>query len=218
MKRYLPFILIAAVLLVAIAAGVIFFQHRKQSRPTVALSNFGRPGAEPPHLRGSADAPVQLEEFGDFECEPCSMLWPILTDIEQEYGERLVVIFRQHPLSNHRNALAAARAAEAAGLQNRFWEMHDSLYRNRAVWVPALDPRPYFEAYAGYLGLDLTRFKRDLEGPEVGQRIAADQDRGASLKVDRTPVIFINGELMPFTNWPDEDIRKTIDAALKNKK
>src|SRR4051812_17733932 len=216
MKRYLPFILIACVLLVAIGAGVAFFRHRKQSRTTT--SAFGRPGAEPPHLRGSTNAPVQLEEFGDFECEPCSILWPILADMEREYGERLAVTFREHPLVNHRNAMAGARAAEAAGLQNRFWEMHDSLYRNRAVWVPALDPRPYFDAYAGYLGLDLGRFKRDLDGTEVAKRIAADQDRGVSLKVDRTPVIFINGQLMPFSSWPDEDLRKTIDAALKNQK
>ena len=215
MKRYLPFVLIAAVLVVALGAGALFLHYRSQPRPTPEV---GRPGADPPHVRGLVTAPVQVEEFGDFECEPCSILWPILAEIEREYGDRLAVTFRQHPLSNHRNAMAGARASEAAGLQNRFWEMHDSLYRNRAVWVPALDPRPYFNAYATYLGLDVARFKRDFESPEVTKRIAADQDRGASLNVDRTPVIFVNGKLMPFSSWPDEDLRKAIDAALKNKK
>ena len=142
------------------------------------------------------------------------MLWPVLKNLETDYGDKISITFRQHPLSNHRNALAAARAAEAAGLQDRFWQMHDSLYTNRAVWVRALDPSGYFTTYASYLGLDTARFKRDMAGEEVARRIQADQARGASLGVDRTPVIFVNGQQLAFSSSPDDDLRRAIDAAL----
>src|SRR5205807_7572805 len=90
--------------------------------------NYGRPGAEPMHIRGDASAPAVLEEFGDFECLPCSLMWPLLEKLEHDYNKRLVVVFREHPLKMHRFALDAARAAEAAGLQDKFWEMHDILH------------------------------------------------------------------------------------------
>ena len=176
--------------------------------------SYGRPGAEPMHLRGDPAAPVVLEEFGDFECRPCSLVWPILETLERDYDKRLVVVFREHPLKMHRFALDAARAAEAAGLQGKFWEMHDTLYRNRASWIPATYVRPYLNDYATELGLDLDRFKADIDGEEVGKRIAADQDRGDSLGIDRTPVIFLNGERIPPTEYTDKGLRAAIDKAL----
>lgn len=211
MKRYLPFAIILGVLLVSVAAGVFLFQYRQQPKPK---SMPGTPGAEPAHIQGSQSAPVSLEEFGDFECMPCYMLLPVMKNLKTDYGDKISITFRQHPLSNHRNALGAARAAEAAGLQGKFWEMHDSLYLNRAVWVPALDPSGYFVTYATYLGLDGACFKKDMAGEEVARRIQADQARGASLGVDRTPVIFVNGERIVFSASPDDDLRQAIDAAL----
>jgi len=165
-------------------------------------------------MRGLASAPVALEEFGDFECLPCFLLWPVLKNVEHDYGERLSVTFRQHPLPQHHHAREAALAAEAAGLQGRFWEMHDWLYQNRSVWVRALDVRPFFTSYASYLGLDVERFKKDMDGTEGAKRIADDEERGSAFKIDRTPVIFINGQLMPFSSSPEEDLRNGIDAAL----
>jgi protein-disulfide isomerase len=166
------------------------------------------------HLRGEPGAPVVLEEFGDFECLPCSLFWPILEKLEQEYGNRLAVVFREHPLKMHRYALDAARAAEAAGLQNKFWEMHDILYRTRGNWVPADYIRPYLNDYATELRLDVDRFKTDMDGDDVAKRITADQDRGDSLAIDRTPVIFVNGEKIPVTERDEKGLRKAIDKAL----
>lgn len=215
MKRYLPFAIISGVLLLALGGGMLLFHYRQQppARPA-----FGRPGAEPPHLRGNARAPVQLEEFGDFECLPCSAVWAILQKVEHDYGKRLSVIFRHHPLKQHRYALDAARAAEAAGLQGRFWEMHDALYKNRALWVPAENVRPLFQRYAAEIGLDLERFKADMDGDKVAKQIEADLDRGASLGVDRTPVIFINGEQIPFSSLrTEEGLHSAIDKTLQTK-
>jgi protein-disulfide isomerase len=169
------------------------------------------------HVRGDANAPVVLEEFGDFECRPCSLIFAILEKLEQDYGDRLVVVFREHPLKMHKYALDAARAAEASGLQGKFWEMHDTLYRNRDTWIPSPYVRPYFNEYATALQLDVDRFKTDMDGPAVARRIIADQERGDSLAVDRTPIIYINGEKVNVTDLNDKGLRAMIDKALAAK-
>ena len=223
-KRYLPFGIIVGVLLLTVVAGIFLFRARRPAPPPQsALTAPGaspaqhQPGATPPHMEGSASAPVALEEFGDFECMPCYMLLPIMKNLKIDYGDKISLTFRQHPLANHRNALPAARAAEAAGLQGKFWEMHDTLYLGRRAWVPALDPNEHFTTYASSLGLDTARFKKDMAGEQVARRIQADQARGASMGVDRTPVIFVNGERITFSASPDEDLRKAIDTALAAK-
>jgi protein-disulfide isomerase len=216
MKRYLPFAIVLGVLLIAVGVGVFFVQNRRQQPP--ATTSAGVPGAEPPHMHGPATARVSLEEFGDFECMPCYMLFPVLKNLEKDYGDNVSFTFREHPLPQHRNALEGARAAEAAGLQGQFWQMHDKLYLNRSVWVPALDVRGYLTTYATYLGLDVARFKKDMDGEEVAQRIKADQARGVSLGVDRTPVVFINGQKIAFSASPDADMRAAIDKALAVKR
>jgi predicted DsbA family dithiol-disulfide isomerase len=186
--------------------------------PTAGPSfSYGRPGAAPMHVRGDPGAPVVLEEFGDFECLPCSLLWPILQKLERDYEKRLVVVFREHPLKMHHFALDAARGAEAAGLQGKFWEMHDALYRNRATWVPAAYVTPYLVQYASEIGLDVDRFKAAIDGDDVAKRIAADQDRGDSLGIDRTPVVFLNGEKLPPTDHKEDALRGRIDKALAAK-
>ncbi|HEY2615513.1 MAG TPA: thioredoxin domain-containing protein [Chthoniobacterales bacterium] len=214
MKRYLPFLIISAVLILALGSGALFYRYRSQPPPRPA---YGKAGAEPPHLRGSPRASVILEEFGDFQCFPCSVLWTTLKKVEPDYGKRLAVIFREHPLPMHPYALDAARAAEAAGLQGRFWEMYDLLYQNHAAWSKGPFVRPSFRQYAATLGLDLARFDSDMDGSEVTKRIAADQVRGDSLGVDRTPIIFLNGERLAANARSVDGLHAAIDAALKPK-
>ena len=213
MKRYLPFAIIFAVFLVTLGAGALLL-HFHQSPPPPPKLAFGKPGAEPAHVRGPANASVELEEFGDFECLPCFMLWPALQNIEKDYAKNLSVTFRQHPLAQHPHAREAARAAEAAGLQDRFWEMYDLLYLRRSNWVRADDVRAFFITCASELKLDLERFKKDMDGEEVAKRIAADEDRGASLGIDRTPFVFINGKKVEFSPQPEDGLRTEIEAAL----
>lgn len=219
MKRYLPYAIIVAVFLISTVAGVELYQNNQdQPRARTGKLAFGLPGAAPSHVRGPAKAPVLLEEFGDFECVPCSLLYPILKKAKADYGERLSVTFREYPLTKHTHALEAARAAEAAGLQGRFWEMHDSLYENRLVWLSAADIRAALIELAAKLGLDMERFQKDMDSEEVTKRIAADRDRVTSLELDRTPSIFINGDRMTARPITDENLHAAIDAALGNKK
>ena len=218
MKRYLPYAIIIAAFLLATVAAVELYQNQDQPPPRTGKLAFGKPGAEPPHLHGPAKAPVALEEFGDFECKPCSLFYPILKKAVADYGDRLSVTFREYPLSKHTHALDAARAAEAAGMQGRFWEMHDSLYEERLVWLNATDTRAALISCAAKLGLDIERFKKDMDGDQVSERLAADHDRVTSLELDRTPSVFINGDRVTTRPITAEALHAAIDAALGNQK
>jgi protein-disulfide isomerase len=222
-RRLLPFLIIPFVLLLAIVGGAWLYDVKQQQMVAAAAANAAKAasliklGADPPHVRGSATAPVTLEEFGDFQCKPCGDLSPIVEKLEQDYGDRLRVIFRQFPLTMHRFAFKAACASEAAGLQGRFWEMHDLLYHNRFIWPQGPDVGNAFTGYAKSLGLDVERFKADMNGEQVKSRIAADELRGKSLGVDRTPVLFINNRQVPVTSFNPPGLHAVIDAALERK-
>jgi len=227
MKRILPFVIIALVL----GAGLFtarYLQRASSENPKPVLTpsaspvatrstgNPGEPGAEPAHALGDAKAPVTLEEFGDFECPPFGVLHPILKVIETEYRPAKVrIIFREFPLvPNHVHALAAARAAEAAGLQGRFWEMHDMIYEHQKEWHEAFDVRPIFEGYAKNIGLDLKQFAGDINSEIVERRIFLDGKRAHSLGVQGTPTVFLNGNEVPFESLPPEKLKPLIDKEL----
>lgn len=229
MKRYLPFVIIILVLVVALGAGwyltrtpaespaasTVPSAARSSASPTANLSASNEPGALPPHTIGPPNAPVTLEEFGDFECPPCGLLHPVLKTMEREFGPRLQVIFREFPLvPTHPHALAAARAAEAAGLQRKFWEMHDLLYENQKAWHDAFDVRPIFESYATRIGLDLERFKSDSTNEIVERRIFLDGKRAHALGVKGTPTVFLNGREVPFESLAPEKLRVLINVEL----
>ena len=212
MKRKLPFIIIGAVLVLALIGGVWFYRSRK---PGVVLNTkAGAPGAQPPQVLGPNDARVTIEEFGDFQCPSCGKIHPVLKSVEADYGTRVAIVFREFPMTQmHANALEAARAAEAAGLQGAFWQMHDFIYDTQEMWSNWKDVRSVFARQATIMGLDPKRLRGDMDSLEVQQRIAADQQRGQSLGVVGTPAVFLNGRLIA----PEEleHLRELIDAAIK---
>ncbi|MGH9900839.1 MAG: DsbA family protein [Pyrinomonadaceae bacterium] len=228
-NRYLPFIIIGAVLAVAVVAGTMWFRSAEPAAPAAATSQTASvqpvparrdplPGARPPHVRGVDRAPVTLEEFGDFQCPPCAALHPEMKKIEADFGERLRVVFRHLPLPNHQYAVDAARAAEAAAKQGRFWEMHDMIFENQNAWKNGPDVRAIFTTYARNLGLNVEKFKADMDAMDVAQRIVADQQRAASLGVTGTPTVFLNGRELDFRNLTLEGLRAEIEAAGAGKK
>jgi protein-disulfide isomerase len=220
MKRNLPILIIAAVLVGAFVVGVLMYKAMKPAPEKIQTTqaNAVASGAEPPHTRGVQSAPVLLEEFGDFECPPCGALYPILKEIERDYGDRLRVDFRQYPLvTMHKHAYDAARAAEAAGAQGKFWEMHDMLYEKQAVWTVAPDPRSEFLNYARALNLNEDAFMRDLVGEMSSDRVAQDIRRGKSMGVLGTPTVFVNNRQLKAEEMTQDGIHKAIEAALKEK-
>jgi protein-disulfide isomerase len=217
MKRYLPFLIIIGVLIISTVLGVWLYRRSTQPAPVTA-SSTAQPEASSAHVRGEASAPVTIEEFADFQCPPCGALHPEMKKIEEEYGPRLKVIFRNYPVvALHKHALQAAHAAEAAGLQGRFWEMHDMLFSNQEQWDKSDDVRPIFSDYARSLNLDVQRFNTDMDGTEVSRRILEDQDRARTLRVRGTPTLIINGRQLQPTEFTREGMRAAINTALREK-
>lgn len=225
MKRSLPFIIIIVVLVAAVAVAWSLKRSGTQpSAPTSGpaenpsapdASNTAHPGAQPPHVLGPEDAPVTLEEFGDFQCPPCGLFHPVLQTMEREFGPKLRVIFREYPLvPAHPHALSAARAAEAAGMQGKFWEMHGKLFDNQKTWKDAFDVRPIFEGYASEMGLNLDKYRQDVTGEAVAQRIFLDGKRAHALGVSGTPTVFMNGREVPFESLAPEKLRVVISTEI----
>jgi protein-disulfide isomerase len=238
MKRILPFLLILVVLAVALVSAWYLTRTIPASPSTTVVSTNstssssngttpasstsgqpvaqrGVPGAEPAHTLGSPNSTVRLEEFGDFQCPPCGMFHPILEQMRKEFGDRLHITFREYPLvPAHQNALAAASAAEAAGLQGKFWEMHDLIYEHQADWKDLVDVRPVFEGYAMRIGLNLDRYKTDVSSNVVAQRIFLDGKRAHSLGVQGTPTVFLNGKEVPFESLQPEKLRVVIQNEM----
>ena len=146
------------------------------------------------------------------------MFHPVLEQMEQEFGDKLHVTFREFPLvPTHKHALAAASAAEAAGMQGKFWQMHKLIYDHQNDWKKEFDVRPIFEGYAKEIGLNIERYQRDLISDAVAQRIFMDGKRGHSLGVKGTPTVFLNGREVPFESLlPAENLRLLIQKELMN--
>lgn len=139
-------------------------------------------------VRGAAMASVTIVEFSDFQCPFCGRAHPLLSDVLRELSGRVKLVFKHYPLSGHVRAMPAARAAEAARIQGKFWEMHDLLFEHQEALEDA-----DLERYAQQLSLDMTRFRADMASPEVQQRIESDRAQGAAVGVEATPTIIING-------------------------
>ncbi|HZE13887.1 MAG TPA: thioredoxin domain-containing protein [Chthoniobacterales bacterium] len=209
MKRYLPFLIVAAVALTTFAGGFALYRYKKLAAPTATSGVAG--GI---HVRGKADAAVTIEEFGDFQCPPCGGMAAALHKLGDEYGARLRLIFHHFPLAMHAHAREAAIAAEAAHEQGKFWEMHDVLYKEQALWSKAPDVPALLNGYAGSIGLDVERFKKDLLNPEVAARVDADQKLGASRGVTSTPTLFINNVVLPAAEINPAGVHKAVETAL----
>ena len=215
MKRFAPFIIVVVVALVAVGGGIYFYNLKRAANPPPKVAKTEET-TESVHVLGPADAAVTVEEFGDFQCPPCSKLSEPLNQLQKQYNLRL--IYREFPLAIHVHAKEAAFAAEAAGRQGRFWQMHDLLYREQAVWSKATDARALFNAYAGMLQLDLDRFKTDMDSSEVQQQVEIDSHRGAAIGVKNTPTIFINNEAVPGPQSNPESLTPLVEAAVKKAK
>src|SRR5881227_3399194 len=210
MKRYLPFIIVGAAALTALASGRLLCRTMEPHRLTIAADETisGKGLAKSVHIRGNPDAPVTLEEFGDFECPSCANLATFVDQLIKEYHPRVRLIFRNFPLPMHQHARDAALAAEAAGLQGRYWEMHDMLYREQPVWSSSNDVRTLFISYAETLGLDLHQFKSDMESDKVRGHIEFDQARAKSLGVETAPSLFVGKREMDANDRNPEGVRR----------
>lgn len=198
--------------IVVFFGGLIFWNtHKTDSKTTnvVATTN----------VTGKLDSKVTFLEYGDFQCNACQAYNPTVDAVRQKYADRVKFQFRNLPLpSLHPNAIGAARAAEAAAKQGKFWQMHDALYQsaNWQVWIAASDPNSLFEQYARQIGLNETQFKKDFISSSTNDAINADiaafQKTGQSMA---TPTFFINGTYIPLSSLVDSKGSASVDAFSK---
>jgi protein-disulfide isomerase len=218
MKRYLPFIIVAVVAMLTAGSGMMLYRAKQRALSVSGATVGDKSGLTPQHVRGGSDAPVTLQEFGDFQCAACAATTlESIRPLEKEYGARLRVIFWHFPLAVHQHGRDAALAAEAASLQARFWEMHDLLYQNQAAWSKAPDVRLLFDSYAQALHLDVERFRKDFESDQVAARVDRQREHGVSLGVKNTPTIFINDRELPPPFTP-ERLHEAVDTAMGGEK
>jgi protein-disulfide isomerase len=172
-------------------------------------SDLALPVNDEDHFAGNPDAPVVLVEYGDYECPFCAQAYPIVQLLRRQFGDELAFAFRNFPLVQaHPHALVAAEAAEAAGLQGRFWPMHDTLFTHQ----DALEPENLL-LYARALDLDLERFVADANSEDVARRIERDIESGVASGVPGTPTFFVNGRRHTGSFAP-ESLGAAIERAL----
>ena len=214
----------------AIAFGGFFWftKHKKTTttnttstaQPTNHLyaTVSGKQVTDQKELEQLTKSRVVLVEYGDFQCPACGQYYPLVKQVKEKYGDKMVFQFRNFPLSQiHQNAMAAHRAAAAASNQGKFWEMHNALYESQKSWESSSSPSTYFEGLAQQLGLDMTKYKQDAASAAVNDIINADVAAGQKLGADSTPTFVINGKKIDESPRDVEGFGKLIEAAASNK-
>ena len=205
--------LVVIVAAVVFAGSIAIYLSRQgaaspstENTVTTAATGGGR-------VRGNPDAPITIVEYGDFQCPTCGSYHPVLDELLSRYGDKLKLEYHHFPLiSIHPNALPAALAAEAAGDQGKFWEMHDLLYANQNAWSPSPNAESLFVQYAVELGLDTNQFMQSVRSPATRDRVLADVSKGNPF-VMGTPTFILNGQQLADLPGLEGFVQK-IDALL----
>jgi protein-disulfide isomerase len=181
------------------------YKERFDSTTAVAIPADGSPA------RGPDDAPVTIVEFADFECPFCQRIAPELDALWEKRKTTVRFVYKFMPLSMHPHGEIAARAAIAAQAQGKFWEMHHLLFANGEHLDDAA-----LQGYAASIGLDVDRFRADLQSDATKARLDADRKLGDKLQVKGTPTIFINGReydaKIDIDEWVDGEIAGASSA------
>ena len=145
--------------------------------------------------KGNPDASVVLIEYSDFQCPACANYFPTVKELSERYADDMLIVYRHYPLrSIHEHAQIAGQAAEAAGMQGKFWEMHDILFERQSEWSSGLGQKAAFARYARELGLDVERFKNDLTSDAAQTAVNRGYISAVAAGVSSTPTFFLNGE------------------------
>ncbi len=205
-------------LVVAVALGAAFYLQRRADDQTVSApvptsGNTLSPISTEGWSKGNSLAKAVLVEFVDFQCGACAAASSRVATIARKHGARLKIVFKHNPMQRaHGNAMIAAQAAEAAGRQYKFWEMHDLLLQRQSEWAKVPDAQTFFLRYAAELQLNLALFRRDLWNPEVREKINRDILEGQLAQVRSVPAFFLNGKPIPNTQDEVEFEQRIVDG------
>lgn len=199
------FLLGIVIATIALIGGAIFLFSRPTTPPQALLREELIPAAT--FTKGNASASAYLVEFSDFQCPACKAFAPVVDQIVEKNSDRLLFAYRHFPLDQHEFARAAATAAEAAGKQGKFWEMHTLLFGSQDKFSSTIWPD-----LAKQAGLDAAKFTAAQTDPAIADKIAADRTYGISIGVASTPTFFLNGVKLPLTSY--DDLRRAVENAL----
>ncbi len=188
--------LIGLVAVVLVGAAVVYGNHAS-NQANVGLTNE-------PNIKGNPDATVTLTEYADFQCPACKDFSAVVKEVLDTYGDGIRFEFKHFPLITiHQHAVAAGRAAEAAGQQGKFFEMHDKLFENQATWSPTANPQAFFLTYAEEIGLDMDKFRTHIRASELRDRVMAGYNEARDLGLTGTPTFYLNGQPMEISTYQD---------------
>lgn len=205
------FLVMVIITILLVTGGIyIFSRPPKESTPTVISSEILAPSTAQKTASGSAE--ITLVEFGDFQCPACGTYHTLVKRLLEENPEKVNFVFRNFPLTQHQNAPLASYAAESAGLQNKYWEMHNLLYENQNQWSNSGDPTEIFIEYAKKLSLNVDTFKKDLISNEIKEKIEKDKVDGNLAKITATPTFFVNGKKVEILGTYEE-FKKAVLAS-----
>lgn len=198
-KRFLG--ILGAIIIIFVAVFAISQSSNNKSSNTNSSATAGATK----HIQGQGQKGVTLVEYGDYECPICEAYYLPLKQAVAQTSSDIYFQFSNLPLTAiHQNAFAAARAAEAAAQQNKYWEMHDKLYENQNQWASASDPQSMFNGYAQQIGINLNQFKTDYASSSVNDSINADVAAFKKTGKDMaTPTFFLDGVYLPNTSLVD---------------
>jgi protein-disulfide isomerase len=168
------------------------------------------------NAKGLETAPITIVEYSDFQCPFCNRVVPTLDKLYKTYPDKIRIIFKQYPLSFHKDARPAAKAALAAGRQGKFWEMYDMLFKNQSAWAGKANAKETFSAYAKDLGLNVTQFQTDSADKAIRARVESDTTAGLLAGINATPTFYLNGKQIS-PQSPDE-LKTLVATAIKGTK
>lgn len=163
---------------------------------------------------GNRNAKTVLVEYSDFECPACATYHLFVKQLLKDFDGKILFVYRFFPLPQHQNAMPSAKAAYAAGLQNKFWEMQDLLFNNQSEWVEQKEADKVFEKYAKLLNLNMAKFKTDFNSKETKEKIENDFQGGEKAGINSTPTFFLNNKQIQ-NPGSFEEFRQIIEAALQ---
>lgn len=202
-----------AIVTFLILVGGVFALVRSSSPKSGEMVDVKRLIRDDSEKISSESATVTLVEFADYQCPACGSYAPVVKQLLGEFSGKLNLVYRNFPLLKHKNARIAAFAAEAAGEQGKFWEMHGKLFGAQAQWSKTGNAKEVFIGYAQQLGLDADRFKQDIDSDRVRQKIDRDFGDGSVLGVNATPTFYLQGKKLRNPS-SYEDFKTLVQAAL----
>ena len=222
---------VAIIIIVACFGGLVAWSAMKDSDKATDYSKYNSAsiiagtddnGNIADHVRGKEDAKVIVVEYADLQCPGCATLMPRMTEVYEEYGDRVAFIFRNFPINGHQNARAASAAAESAGFQGYYWPMIETLYSNRADWISEAGNtrtdtfKRLFKEIAPEGDVD--KFVSDMSDPNIEKKVNFDYGIGRNVdKVEATPAVYVNGEAVKVSEGSFDEVIQRVKAMIDKK-